>query len=149
RTAGQLAAWPIAAFGIGSFLSGFVVDAVLTRTRSRWLSRSGSAIFGLSLCAACFALATLAEDAIIVTAILSVGCLFAALGGPATWAAGMDLGGRHTPVIFGVMNMISNVGPYLCDKQVGSLFDYIKTAGANWDLVLWLFVGINAAGAAM
>jgi MFS transporter, ACS family, D-galactonate transporter len=148
-TAGQLAAWPIAAFGAGSLLGGIVVDALLTRTHSRWLSRCGSAILGLSVCAGCFALATLLDDVILVTVVLSVGCLFAALSGPATWAAGIDIGGRHTAVIFGVMNMIGNIGPYLCDKQVGRLFDHIEASDASWDLVLWLFAGINAAAAVL
>ncbi len=148
-TAGQLAAWPIAAFGAGSLLGGVVVDTILKRTRSRWLSRCGSAIFGLGVCAGCFALATLLDDVILVTAVLSAGCLFAALSGPAAWAAGIDMGGRHTAVIFGVMNMIGCIGPYLCDKQVGRLFDHIEESDANWDLVLWLFAGINAAAAVL
>ncbi|HKB39929.1 MAG TPA: MFS transporter [Gemmataceae bacterium] len=147
--AGQLGAWPIAAFGAGSLLGGLVVDALLTRTRNRWLSRCGSAILGLVVCAGCFALATLIEDVILVTVVLSVGCLFAALSGPATWAAGIDIGGRHTAVIFGVMNTIGNIGPYLSNQHVGSLFEHIKRSGASWDLVLWLFVGINAAAAVL
>ena len=59
----------------------------------------------------------------------------------------MDLAGRYTPVAFGVMNMICNVGAYLCPIHVGRLFDHIERTSGNWALVLWLFVGINAAGA--
>lgn len=59
----------------------------------------------------------------------------------------MDLGGRRTAVLFGVMNMIGNAGAYLCPKQVGQLFDFIRSGPGDWSLVLWLFVGINAAGA--
>jgi len=145
--AGELATWPLVAFGVGSLLGGLVVDRILVLTNSLWLSRCGSAVVGLGVCAVCFALATQSDDVYLVVALLSLGCLFAALGGPATWAAGMDLGGRHTAVIFGVMNMAGNVGAYLCPKQVGRLFVYVETSGASWDLVLWLFAGINAAGA--
>ncbi|MBI1916893.1 MAG: MFS transporter [Planctomycetes bacterium] len=147
--AGELATWPLVAFGVGSLVGGFVVDAILVRTGSRWLSRSGSAVVGLGVCAGCFAVATRSDDVYLVIVLLSLGCLFAALAGPATWAAGMDLGGRHTAVIFGVMNMAGNVGAYLCPKQVGRLFVYVETSGRSWGLVLWLFVGINIAGAVM
>ncbi len=146
--AGQLAAWPIVAFGTGSILGGFVVDAVLVRTGSRRASRCGSAIVGLCASAGCFALATRLGDPRLVVGVLSVGCLFAALGGPATWAAGMDVGGRCTPVVFGVMNMAGNIGAYFSPKHVGGLFDHVEGSGAGWDVVLWLLVGIHLAAAA-
>lgn len=147
ENAGALAAWPLVAYGVGSVLGGLVVDVLLARTGSLWLSRSGTGLLGLGVCALCFALATASHDAHFIVAVLSVGSLFAALGAPATWAAGMDLGGKHTPVIFGIMNMIGNIGSYYCPIHVGQLFDYIKISSGDWNLVLWLFVGINVAGA--
>jgi MFS family permease len=145
--AGALTTWPLLAFGVGSLAGGVVVDGLLTRSGSRRLSRCGSAIAGLSAGAACFAAATQLKDARLVIGILSLGCLLWALSGPATWAAGMDLGGRYTPVVFGLMNMVGNVGAYFCPRHVGQLFDYVQQSGSSWQLVLWLFVGINAAGA--
>src|SRR5262249_61003501 len=68
-TAGQLAAWPIAAFGAGSLLGGVIVDVLLTRTCSRWVSRYGPAILGLSVCATCCAVATFVSDSVLVPAI--------------------------------------------------------------------------------
>jgi sugar phosphate permease len=146
--AGELASWPLLAFGVGSVVGGVVVDAVLVYSRSRWISRSGTAFMGLIVCAICLAAATLIKSPALLTLVLVVGCLFASLAGPATWAAGMDLGGRYTPVIFGVMNMIGNIGSYYCPMQVGRLFDHIEATKGNWALILWLLVGINLAGAA-
>jgi sugar phosphate permease len=149
--AGELTSWPLLAFGVGSVLGGAAVDALLAWSGSRWMSRSGTAILGLVVCAVCLAAATqinAAAQPAMLTLLLSVGCLFAALAGPATWAAGMDLGGRYTPVIFGLMNMIGNIGAFLCPRQVGRLFDHIEATSGNWNLVLWLFVAIHAAGAA-
>jgi sugar phosphate permease len=147
--AGELATWPLVAFGVGSLLGGFVVDSLLRRTRNRWISRCGTAIGGLGMCAVCFALATRADEAELAVFLLSVGCLFAALAGPATWAAGMDLGGRHTAVLFGVMNMAGNVGAYLCPKHVGSLVVSLERSGANLNLVLWLFAASYVSGAVL
>jgi nitrate/nitrite transporter NarK len=59
----------------------------------------------------------------------------------------MDLGGRHTAVLFGVMNMAGNVGAYFCPRNVGRLFDHIEATSGNWTTVLWLFAGINTAAA--
>jgi predicted MFS family arabinose efflux permease len=147
EAAGELAAWPLVAVGIGGILGGFVVDALLALTGSRYVSRSGTAAVGLGVFATSFAVATRAADPRLAVAILTVGCLFFALSGPATWAAGMDLGGRHTAVIFGLMNMVGNAGAYLSPRQVGRLFDHVQQTAGDWDLVLWLFVGVNAAGA--
>ena len=146
--AGALASQPLLALGIGCVLAGFVIDFIQARTGSRWLSRSGAALFGMSGCAACFAVATQVSSAELAVALFSVGALFMSIGGPATWAAGMDLGGRHTAVVVGAMNMIGNIGAYLCPLHVGKLFTYIKNSGTpNWNLVLWLFVCINACAA--
>lgn len=147
-TAGKLATWPIVAVAFGSILSGFIVDAILVRTGSRWISRCGSAIVGLGLCAACFALTTRIENATLAAGVLAFGCLCWSLSGPATWAAGMDIGGRYTAVVFAVMNMVGNVGSFFCPRHVGRLFDSIEKSGSSWDLILWLFVGINLACAA-
>jgi nitrate/nitrite transporter NarK len=145
--AGELTTWPLLAFGVGGVLGGVIVDALLSRSGSRWISRSGTAIVGLVVCALCMAAATQVGSPFLVAALLSVGCLFASLAGPATWAAGMDLGGPYTPVLFGVMNMIGNIGSYFCPIQVGRLFDHIEQTSGDWNLVLWLFVAIHAAGA--
>jgi nitrate/nitrite transporter NarK len=59
----------------------------------------------------------------------------------------MDLGGPRAAVLAGAMNMMGNIGAYLCPKQVGQLFDTIEKSAGNWNLVLWLFVGVNVAAA--
>jgi MFS family permease len=146
-TAGEWATWPLVAFSLGTLLAGFVVDYLLARTGSRWVSRSGSAIVGLGACAGCFALCTQTHDPKLVVAVLSLGCLFWSLSGPATWAAGMDLGGRYTAVLFGLMNMVGNIGAYLCPPRVGRMFDDVQQGSGDWNVILWLFAGVNAAGA--
>ena len=145
--AGLWSSVPVAAVGVGSVLAGFVVDAVLARTASRWISRSGSAIVGLGLCAACFAAAVFITDPRALIVVLSLGAFFSSLGGPATWAAAMDLGGKHSAVVAGMMNMMGNIGAYFCPLHLGKLFTYIEQTGASWRLVLLLLVGIYLAGA--
>jgi sugar phosphate permease len=145
--AGDLASYPLLALTVGCLLAGFVIDLLQAWTGSRWLSRSGASFAGMAICAGCFALATQVQSAGVAVALLSLGALFMAIAGPATWAAGMDLGGRHTPVIVGAMNMVGNIGAYLCPRHVGSMITDIKESGASWDLILWLLAGINAGSA--
>ena len=125
-----------------------VVDSVYRRTGSQFLSRSGAAICGMSISGLSFLAAIWVRDPVWVVIVISAGALFSSLGNPATWAAAMDLGGRYTPIVVGVMNMAGTMGAYFCPKQVGVLFDYIHaTGGTRWDLVLLLFAGVNLATA--
>ncbi|MGE5192434.1 MAG: MFS transporter [Deltaproteobacteria bacterium] len=142
-----LTTWPLWSLGIGSLVSGYLVDAVMVRTGSRWLSRSGLACCGLALCGACFAGATWIGEPRLAMVVIAAGALVASVGGPATWAAAMDLGGRRAAVLAGAMNMMGNIGAYYCPKQVGILFQSIENSGGNWNLVLWLFAGVNFVGA--
>jgi nitrate/nitrite transporter NarK len=143
--AAELTAWPLWTIGIGGLVSGYVVDRIMQRTGNRWLSRSVSACIGLSACGVCFAISTIISNPRIVMALIAVGALLSSLGSPATWATAMDLGGRRAAVLAGTMNMMGNLGAYYCPKHVGTLFQSIETTSGNWNLVLWLFAGVNVA----
>ena len=145
--AASLTTLPLWTLGIGSLVSGYLVDAVLVRTGSRWLSRSGLAFGGLALCGACFGTATQIGNPRLVMALIALGALLASVSGPATWAAAMDMGGRRAAVLAGAMNMMGNIGAYYCPKQVGLLFVSIENSAGNWNLVLWLFAGVNLVAA--
>lgn len=145
--AASLTTLPLWTLGIGSLVSGYIVDAVMVRTGSRWLSRSGLAFCGLALCGACFAAATWIVNPRWVMVVIALGALLASVSGPATWAAAMDLGGRRAAVLAGAMNMMGNIGAYYCPKQVGLLFVSIENSAGNWNLVLWLFAGVNFVAA--
>jgi hypothetical protein len=45
------------------------------------------------------------------------------------------------------MNMVGNIGAYLCPPQVGRLFDHVQQGSGGWNVILWLFAEVNAAGA--
>jgi nitrate/nitrite transporter NarK len=88
------------------------------------------------------------RDPLTLVLVVSAGAVFSALASPATWATAMDLGGRYTPVVMAVMNMVGSLGAFHCPRQVGALFDQIAARGdGRWELVLWLFAGINIAAA--
>jgi MFS family permease len=148
ETAGQLASLPTTAILVGSLFAGVVVDRVFQRTQRSYLSRSGSAMVGMLLSGLAFLAVIRVRDAQTLVLIVSIGAVCSALANPATWATAMDLGGRYTAVLMAVMNMVGSLGAFHCPRHVGALFDHVAARGdSRWDLVLWLFAGINLAAA--
>lgn len=146
--AGQLATLPTTAILLGSLAAGVVVDWIFQKTGRQYLSRSGAAIVGMLLSGLAFVAVLPVRDPVTLVLVVSAGAVLSALANPATWATAMDLGGRYTPVLMAVMNMVGSLGAFHCPRQVGALFDEIAARGdGRWELVLWLFAGVNMASA--
>lgn len=144
--AGWMAAAPTTAILVGSLAAGWIVDLIYQQTRNAYWSRCGAAICGMALAAMSFVVSLWIRDPVVMVTVVAVGAFFSALGNPATWAAAMDLGGRLTPVVVGVMNMAGTLGAYYCPRHIGRLFDHVIETGENrWDLVLLVFAGVNLA----
>jgi MFS family permease len=146
--AGSLAMLPLAGTVLGSFLAGLLIDAVLTRTGSRWLSRCGVAALALSLCAAATLAACWVRQPAAAVAVIALGMFFSGFAKPNQWAASIDLAGRHSAVGFAVMNVAGNFGAIACPEVVGRMVDRLVKSGGDWNSVLYLIAGINLAGAA-
>jgi MFS family permease len=145
-SAGFLAMLPLAATVIGNLLGGTLVDRILSRTGNRRLSRSGTAALALGVCAVCTLAAAWVGSPFQAVCVLALGSLFFGLGSPAAWAAGMDISGRHTAILFGIMNMAGNFGAFLSPIAVGFLFAHIQRTSGDWSLVLYVFAGVYLAG---
>jgi MFS family permease len=144
---GWLASLPLAATVLGALVGGVVIDGIQRWTGNRWLSRSGVAVAGLLVSAACSYGATLMPSPRAMVLLLSVGAFCFGAGGPASWAATMDISGKHTQLLFGLANMWGNAGAMASPKVVGEMFDRIEAAHGDWNEVLYLFVWIYLAGA--
>ncbi|QDV35289.1 MFS transporter [Tautonia plasticadhaerens] len=144
--AGLLTMGPLIGVVVGSFLGGWLVDAILARTRSAWLSRSGLSAAALLVCSLANLAAAFVTDPIAAVALITGGTLFFGLTGPATWAAAMDISGGRGALVFAIMNMCGNIGAIACPVVVGLLFEAISSTGAPWELVLYLFAGVYLAG---
>lgn len=140
---GFLTAWTIAAAFVGSMLGGTLSDYILSITGNRRLARQGVAIAGLLMCAGLIFLAYFVENTDLAVAIIAAGSFCAALAGPSAYAATIDMGGRNVATVFAVMNMSGNIGAAIFPIVV----PYLLKLPAGWDLVLFLFGGVYAAGA--
>ena len=145
--AGDLTVMPLVGVVLGCFVGGWLVDAILARTGSKRLSRSGVAAAALGLCSAATLAAILARQPSAVVGVISVGSFFSGLAAPATWAATADLCGDHAAVGFAVMNMAGNLGAIACPVVLGYLIDHLVRAGGDWNWVLYLFAADYLAAA--
>lgn len=145
--AGAMTMVPLAAVVVGTLVGGGAVDALLSRTGSKWVSRSATSAVALSLCAAATLAAAWARSPLSAVLVISCGAFFSGFGNPAAWAATMDIGGRHTSVVFGVMNTAGVIAGIVCPKVLGHLFAHIERTAGDWNLVLYLFAANYFAGA--
>lgn len=127
----------------GCIFGGVMTDWIWRRTGGLRLSRSGVGAAALGACSMLILTAWFVENAWLAMALLTLGAFFAALAGPAAFAATIDIGGARVPQVFGLMNMVGNFAAAACPSVIGKLFEVT----ANWNLVLLLFAGVYLVGA--
>lgn len=117
---------PLLAVATGGFVGGLIVDQIYRRTNSKWLSRSGTAMLALSASAACTLAATRANTVEAAVAVITAAAFFAGMAGPCTWAALLDLSGKYTGVVSGIVNLSGVLGAACSPWLVGQLFAGIR-----------------------
>lgn len=128
---------------VGSLCGGMLTDWIWRRTGSLRISRSGVGAAALASCGLLILAAWFVESVSLAVFLLTAGSVCAALAGPCAFSAAIDMGGRHVPPVFGIMNMSGNLAAAACPVLVAGLFNWT----ANWDLVLLLFAAVYLAGA--
>jgi ACS family glucarate transporter-like MFS transporter len=69
---------------------------------------------------------------------LSAGAFFVQMASPCTYALSMDMGGRATAVVFGVMNMAGNIGSWVFASFIPALVhEHV------WEPALLVFLGLH------
>lgn len=126
----------------GSLLGGLLVDWIWKKTGSLRLSRGGVGASFMFLCGALILCAFFVHDITLAISLLTVGAFSAAIAGPCAFSSTIDIGGKHIPQVFGVMNMSGNFAAAATPVIVGHLFNWT----ANWNLVLVLFAMVYFAG---
>ena len=140
---GFLTALPLLAVVAGGIIGGLLVDFLWKKTGSKRISRQLTSVLSLATCAACIGAAYFVADAIAAVALISLGTLCGTLAGPPSSATAIDKAGEHTEQVYGVMNMVGNLGAAVCPTVVAWL-----AVTTSWNMVLLLFVGIYATAAA-
>ncbi|MEE3369135.1 MAG: MFS transporter [Planctomycetota bacterium] len=138
---------PLVAVVVGSLAGGLIVDFLWRTTNSKWISRSGTASVALFVCAVFTFASTWTGSAPQLATVIAVGALFSGIGSPAAWAATIDMGGRHTAIVMGTMNMAGCVAGVVLPIVLGSWFSEIRKTGGNWDPVIYLHVAFYLCAA--
>lgn len=145
--AGMLNSLPLIGVIVGSLLGGVIVDWLLKVTGSRWISRSGTAVVALTVCGILTMASAWTASAMQLSIVIALGALFSGIGAPAAWAATIDIGGRNTAIVMGVMNMVGGLAAVILPTVLGSWFTEIRETGGDWNLVIYLHAAFYFLGA--
>jgi MFS family permease len=126
--------FPLFLGGIGCLVSGSVLAAVVRRTHDARVGRRIVGCLGFGVASVLLLLSFYLRNPF--WAMVAMG--FASFANdfvmPVSWAAAMDVGGRYTGTLSGVMNMASAVGgslaPYLTGRLLGR--------PGGWELNFWI-----------
>jgi sugar phosphate permease len=121
---GLFASLPLFAGVIGDTVGGVATDWLLKKTGNARFARRTVAIVGLLGCVVFIVPAALVEDAYAAVFCLTGAMFFLECTiGPA-WAVPMDVGGKYSGTVSGMMNMAGNIGGALSPLVFGILVQY-------------------------
>ena len=147
---GRLASLVLGAGAVGCLLGGWLSDRLASgRLGPRW-GRTIQCVAGALLTAVAMAASLSTESSELAAALVAVACFGVQIQVPAWWAAATQVSGRHVGALFGLMNMIGNVGGIVSPPLLGWYVDSMKAAGrtgrAQWDPGFWIYVGVALVG---
>jgi sugar phosphate permease len=145
--AGSLATWPLAGVVVGTMLGGFTVDRLLATASNKRASRVGVAVVALLTCGVLSLASAWSPNANSFVMLMSLGAVFSGAANPAAWAATMDVAGKNTAVVMGMMNMGGTIGGFTISVVLGYMIGDIKESGGDWNNVVYLVTAIYLAAA--
>jgi ACS family glucarate transporter-like MFS transporter len=144
KAVGWLAALPLLGIGFGSLLGGWASDRVMRRLGAR-RGRRLLPLIGHPVAAASVVGAVLTPDATTSALLFSLAAGFGAFGVSCAWAATVDIGGAHSGVVSGAMNMMGNLGGTLCPLVIGYTLERFGAFEPSLLLVAFMYL-VAAAG---
>jgi sugar phosphate permease len=121
---GIYASLPLFAGVVGDTAGGLATDWLLSITGNTRLARRSVAITGMLGCVAFIVPAALTDDALTSVYCLTASMFFLECTIGPSWAVPMDVGGKYSGTVSGVMNMAGNLGGALSPIVFGVLAQY-------------------------
>jgi sugar phosphate permease len=141
ETAGLLTSMPFACGTVACLMGGAMSDLIIRRWGPRWGRRTVGAV-GMSLAALCILCTAWADTVPLLGILLCLTFIGNDLAMGPAWAAATDIGGRHTGVLSGAMNMMASLTAALGALATGYLFE-----SGQMVLPFAIFSGSYALGA--
>jgi nitrate/nitrite transporter NarK len=128
-------------------LGGFAVDRLLATASNKRTSRVGVASVALLICGVLSLASAWSRNADEFVLLMSLGAIFSGAANPAAWAATMDVAGKNTAVVMGMMNMAGTIGGFAIPVLLGYMIGDIRESGGDWNNVVYLVTAIYLAAA--
>ena len=141
---GIFASLPLWAGVIGDTVGGLATDWLLKKTGSAKLARRTVAIVGMLGCCVFIVPAAMTEDAYTAVYCLTAALFFLECTIGPSWAVPMDVGGKYSGTVSGMMNMAGNIGGALSPLVFGFLVQY-----GNWQAPFIVAASLLVLGAAV
>lgn len=121
---GVLVSLPLWGGALGGVFGGFMNDWCIRRFHSRRWARSLIAGMGLAIGGSLVIAAVSSSNPVNVAVGLMVARFFVDWNQPTVWGTCTDIGGKYSATVFGLNNMIGNLGAFMFPFVVGPLLDY-------------------------
>ncbi len=141
---GFLGSLPLWAGVIGDTVGGLATDWLLKKTGHTNFSRRAVAITGMLGTCAFIIPAAMAESAYVALGCLTGAMFFLECTIGPSWAVPMDVGGKYSGTVSGMMNMAGNIGGALSPLVFGVLVQF-----GNWQAPFFVAAGLLVAGSAI
>jgi MFS family permease len=138
-----LASLPLLLGGIGCLVGAQLIPRVARLTGSVALGRRIVAIIGFVGASASVLAFIRVADPTRAMLLLGLAGFFNDFVMPACWAGCMDIGGRHSGTVSGMMNMVGNIGGALSPLAVGYLLTWYP---GNWAVTFYVSSAIYLVG---
>jgi MFS transporter, ACS family, glucarate transporter len=127
---------PLLLGGLGCLIGGYWTDFLTHRFKHRRWARRLPAMVGHGLCGLCYVLAIYSGDVWTAALAISLAAFSNDLMMGAAWATCQDIGGRHTAVVSGWMNMLGNMGGAFSGWAIGTVLESYLSARASQESVV-------------
>jgi ACS family glucarate transporter-like MFS transporter len=143
----------LGAGAVGCFFGGWLTDFLVRKTGGPRWSRTAQSVVGAGLAALGLLASVFAGNTVVSSILVALACFGVQLQVPAWWASATQVSGKHVGALFGLMNMIGNVGGAILQTVFGYFVEMMKSWGytgrARWDPGIFVFVAVALLGMAM
>ena len=139
---GLFASLPLWAGVVGDTVGGLSTDWLLKKTGSAKIARRSVAMVGLLGCCACIVPAALTADPYVAVYCLTGSMFFLECTIGPSWSVPMDVGGKYSGTVSGMMNMAGNIGGALSPLVFGFLVQF-----GNWQAPFIVAAALLVLGA--